>query len=69
MEWTLVNDQYLGSGKNLGGGLEKLNTVLWLETKLKDLQQAQKWIDKKELFHKVIFTDETTVGLDRFATM
>lgn len=28
------------------------------------LHQAQIWIDEKEMFHKVIFTDETTVALD-----
>lgn len=32
-------------------------------------QQAQHWINEKETFHDVIFTDETTVSLDRFSTM
>lgn len=39
------------------------------KNKEKRLVQAQKWIAENETFIDVIFTDETTVALDRFATM
>ncbi|NP_001315129.1 uncharacterized protein LOC326903 [Danio rerio] len=33
------------------------------------LQLAQKWIDEKEMFHDVIFSDEITLTLDHFSSV